>query len=213
MTYYLFEPESPPIEYLGKLQQILKRDGYSLSLIPSGIADLSAISERILSLGMTALLRGRTLLTEEVLPDSTPRSEVEDTLRYKLKMMNAENTLHIIDPYIYPRGSDADYLDLIFRVFAATFSVIRELHICTAGHGRDAGLETAFLERLAGSYPNVTTIRKYSQAFHDRFWIADGQRGTFIGTSLNGVGRRYAVIDCLQDVDTEHLINRYNQLA
>jgi hypothetical protein len=33
-----------------------------------------------------------------------------------------------------------------------------------------------------------------SSEFHDRFWIADGARGLFVG---NGLGKRYALADYL----------------
>jgi len=53
---------------------------------------------------------------------------------------------------------------------------------------------------------------KYSDVFHDRFWIADEVRGVFVGTSLNGIGRRYAIIDYLQQRDVVDIVQRYDQI-
>ena len=41
--------------------------------------------------------------------------------------------------------------------------------------------------------------------------IADEAKGLFIGTSLNGIGRRYALIDNIADRDTKEILSRFNR--
>ena len=60
--------------------------------------------------------------------------------------------------------------------------------------------------------PNISINTKYTKIFHDRFWIVDSKKGVFVGTSLNGIGRRYAVIDWLQEDDAKEITQRYSQL-
>jgi hypothetical protein len=45
-----------------------------------------------------------------------------------------------------------------------------------------------------------------SEKFHDRFWLADGARGLVVGTSLNGLGKRYALVDFMQPSDVRDVV-------
>ena len=36
--------------------------------------------------------------------------------------------------------------------------------------------------------PSCRLTHRTSNDFHDRLWIADRERGLFVGTSLNGIG-------------------------
>ena len=59
---------------------------------------------------------------------------------------------------------------------------------------------------------SIKVSQKYTDDFHDRFWIIDDKKGLFIGTSLNGIGKRYSLIDYLQDSDVANITLRYKQI-
>jgi hypothetical protein len=69
-----------------------------------------------------------------------------------------------------------------------------DLEIATKSD-RDTALEKAFYNGVTSIRASTNVQTKYTNVFHDRFWIADEERGLFIGTSLNGIGHRYAVSD------------------
>lgn len=52
---------------------------------------------------------------------------------------------------------------------------------------------------------------EYSDAFHDRFWIANGNKGFISGTSLNGVGKRYSLIEILSEEDVTSIMDIVNK--
>lgn len=208
-TIYLIEP-SPDGDYLIDLAQKLSGDGFSLSYTDKEILLMTEIKQVLLEKGATSIL-SQQLLTEEVLPDSTPRNAVLDTLKFKLNRCNPINSLHIIDPYLYPSNYDQDYLNDFVSIFQGAIKACGYLNICTL-QNRNTNLEQQIESQIQSINPNISINKKYSNVFHDRFWIADEERGVFVGTSLNGVGRRYAVIDYLQEEDAKEIVTRYNQI-
>ncbi|MEZ5284987.1 MAG: hypothetical protein R2712_09300 [Vicinamibacterales bacterium] len=44
-----------------------------------------------------------------------------------------------------------------------------------------------------------------TKRYHDRFWIADEERGLFVGTSLNGIGKRYCLVDYMAPHDASEI--------
>ena len=208
-TIYFIEPP-PDGDYLINLAQKLSSDGYSLSYIDKEIFLTTEIKQVLLDKGITSIL-SQQLLPEEVLPDSTPRNAVIDILKYKLNRCNPNDSLHIIDPYLYPSNYDQDYIADFVEIFKASIKACNHIKICTL-QNRNSNLEQQIENQIHTINPQISIEKKYSNVFHDRFWIADNERGVFVGTSLNGIGRRYAVVDYLQEEDAKEIVNRYNQI-
>jgi hypothetical protein len=161
--------------------------------------------------GTTNIL-SKQLLTEEVLPDNTSKDVVLDTLRYKLNRINPQISLIIIDPYLFPKNNDADYESYFFDLFRDVLSICKELHIITR-KDRNKPLELKIKTKITSDNPQISIDSKYTEIFHDRFWIADEARGLFVGTSLNGVGKRYAIVDYLDDRDTNEIVKRFKSIS
>ncbi len=171
---------------------------------------MTEMKQVLLEKGATSIL-SQQLLTEEVLPDSTPRNAVIDTLKYKLNRCNPKNSLHIIDPYLFPSNYDSDYVTDFVEIFRSAIEVCNHIKICTL-QNRNTNLEQQIESQIQNINIQISIEKKYSNVFHDRFWIADDERGVFVGTSLNGIGRRYAVVDYLQEADAKEIVQRYNQI-
>jgi len=208
-TIYYIDP-TPDGEYLLELAQNMSNDGYRLSFGEKEILLMAETKQMLLDKGPTVIL-SQELLMEEVLPDNTPRNAVLDTLKYKLNRCSATQSLHIIDPYLYPSAQDPDYVTDFISIFAATLRLCSCVHIATRAR-RNAGLETQIENEIRQVNPQISIRKKYTDVFHDRFWIIDDIRGVFVGTSLNGIGKRYAIIDYLQENDAREIVQRYNQI-
>ena len=169
----------------------------------------------LLEKGATRVLRDAAVLEEAVLPDGIPRSDLADTIRYMLTLMNPKQELLIIDPYLFPTPNpnypDPNYVAFLESVIGDTLTKIDRLRIVTKTN-RHAATEAAFNGMAQGTKAALNIATKYTSAFHDRFWIADGVRGLFVGTSLNGIGKRYSLIDYLRDEDAVDIYARYNAL-
>jgi hypothetical protein len=130
-----------------------------------------------------------------------------------LSLMDPADELLIIDPYIFPpHGADAGYIPFLREVFGSTIQKVNRVRI-VSGTSRSAAVETDFRAMLEAVKPGVGYDAKYSDVFHDRFWIGDGAKGIVVGTSLNGVGRRYALMDYIGDEDTAAIYARYQGIA
>jgi hypothetical protein len=152
------------------------------------------------------------LLTEEVLPDNAPRTVLLETLDYKIDRCAPTTSMLLIDPYLYPNGTDVSYENDLISVFRRFIGKISTLRVATLQNPRDANLEARIDASIRAINPNIQIEKKYTNVFHDRFWIADDARGLFLGTSLNGVGKRYALIDYLRDDDVVQIVQRYNSI-
>lgn len=150
-------------------------------------------------------------LTEAVLPDNTPRDDLLDTLRYQLNRCQASRSLLVVDPYLFPTAPDPKYQADLVSLLSPAAKAGLLIQVATKANG-NASLQTSVVADLRAINSTVMPTFKYTNVFHDRYWIADGERGLFVGTSLNGIGRRYAVADYLMEEDARSIASRYAQL-
>jgi hypothetical protein len=171
--------------------------------------------EYLLEKGPTRVIRDAGIIEEAVLPDGAPRSDLAETIRYMLTLMNPAEELLIIDPYLFPTPDphhpDPHYLSSLESIVGATLAKIERLRVVTLTN-RHVATEAAFTAMAQGKKAGLNIAFKHTNAFHDRFWIADGVRGLFVGTSLNSIGRRYSLIDYLRNEDTADIYARFNAL-
>jgi hypothetical protein len=202
---YKFEP---PLQgdHVLELAELARARGSTMHQLTSAWM-IAEAQNLIRDLGPAAILR-RQLLTEAVLPDQTPRDQLLDTIRYQLSQCRPTTSLLIIDPYLFPSNADSTYLDDLVCLVTPAVEAGIDPEIATQAD-RDPALESAFLTRLATIGAGGTAKIKHTKAFHDRFWIADGERGLFMGTSLNGIGRRYAIADYLEEDDARKISARF----
>ena len=145
----------------------------------------------------TSAILAQQELNEEVLPDNTPRALLLETVKYKLDRCGPTTSLLLIDPYINPTFKAAsDYppyeADLL-TVLEPTLRKVSTLRIATRPN-RNAASEARLDTAIRAVNASITINKKNTDAFHDRFWIVDDARGIFLGTSFNGIGKRYALI-------------------
>lgn len=136
-------------------------------------------------------------------PDREPLLEV---LRKMLVRLAPTEELTIVDRYLLPSACSDCVNDLVFVLTPIIAAISRVVIVTSQKH--DARQLTALRERLGG---NCEIVLRISEEFHDRFWIVDGARGLFVGTSLNGIGKRYALADYMQEADVRAIIEALPQ--
>lgn len=189
-----------------KIAKYANQIGYDLSYGTLEILLMMKAKDLIKEIGITKIL-SMQLITEEVLPDNTQKNVLLDTLKYKLNRIAPVKSLLIIDPYLYPNNPDTDYESYFISIFGESIEKCNELNIITS-EDRNTTIESSISKEIKSVNPNIKINTKYSKVFHDRFWIADEARGLFVGTSLNGIGRRYAIIDYLDERDSKEIVQR-----
>ena len=187
-----------------QLTQQLKDQGYHVTLIDENIYFQQKIQEAIVNQGATKCL-DQSLICESVLPVSDDTTLLTSIIKCHLGQLQATQELLIIDPYFFPdRVEQASYLTMLLNTFRDAVKSISHFKV-VAKPGINRPLKNEFFIQLKKINPQLQTYLTESDDFHDRFIIADGQRGAFIGTSLNGIGRKYALIDYMRDEDAQEI--------
>jgi len=148
---------------------------------------------------------------EDTLSDSIKISDASGILRSSLLSLNPTRSFTIIDQYIFPKNNDNDYIELFFDVFGKAFEKINHLTIFT-NTKRNQKLEGKIGNKIKNEY-HVHINTNYTDAFHDRVWIIDDEKGLFVGTSLNGIGKKYTLFGRLQEQDVKDIVNRCAELC
>ena len=206
--------EFPPLNYLQlqKLAKLVQAEGWGFTLASSTETEFrQKAKDLVITKGPTWAV-GWGSINEEVLPDGQPRSVLVEQIRLKLALCEPTHSFTLIDPYIFSKSADAYYADDLEYLLASTARKCAEFLIVTKA-SRDSVLEADVISRLIAINPGLAITRKYSDVFHDRFWISDGNKGIFVGTSPNGLGKRYALVDFLMEDDAHDIAARAQQLA
>lgn len=146
-------------------------------------------------------------LREAVLPPGlSERPGLLKLLDGMLAKLAPSQEFTIVDPYLFPTNTPASYLPELLSLLEPIARVVTNLVLITS-RKYDRKLLQDVRMSLTGACPNCQLIHKVSDRYHDRFWIADQTRGLFVGTSLSGIGRRYAIADYMVDADVSDVVS------
>ena len=156
--------------------------------------------------GLSAFLR-RQPLTEALVAPGTNSSDVLTLLHVFLRGFAASVELVVIDPYFFAPTTDPNYSTFIEQALHPLLPTLSKLTIVTLPNKAAPTLIATVRDALCGSAPQLQIDHKTSAAFHDRFWVDPiAAKGFICGTSLNGLGKRYALIDHLQPSDAADVV-------
>jgi hypothetical protein len=199
--------EEPPWDLVLAVARILEASGCTLNVTQEDSWVYGKVKEAIREKGISHFTDTVELM-EAVLADNTPKDEYTDLLRYMVRNIQASQELLLIDPYLFPIRAASDYVSYLEKIFATAIGGINRLEIITSKKQHSEKVEAAFLAMVRRVKPGLLVAVRYTNAFHDRFWIADKARGVFCGTSLNGIGSRYSLADYLKDADVQEIVAR-----
>lgn len=142
---------------------------------------------------------GSFFVTEDVLwKNLKPDEKVQKISKYFEKIKSKDKELIIIDPYFLYDEND-EYCNmvalLIDRSCANKVLIVTDKRNC----------KKKCLSKIE-SKVHVSISNKYSDDFHDRFWISDRKNGFCMGTSLNGIGKRISIINMLSSEDLAEIV-------
>jgi hypothetical protein len=192
---------------LKNLAKDLNKQGIRTCLVPA--YTLAECQKMIIERGVSSVLSLEGV-EEAVLPiRKATRDEdlLARTLTTQVKALSPSKDLTIIDPYFFHcRCADtADYLSFFRKIFEEVITRITLMRFVT-GFDYDPDIYKSIQHEIATLNPKAQVLCTKSNAFHDRMWIADEAKGMFVGTSLNGVGKRYALTDFMRDDDTAAVV-------
>lgn len=152
--------------------------------------------EHITEHGFSSIFKFNIVM-EDVTSPSMPINDIENVIIKFIEKLQGAKKLVIIDPYFFAKSASNDVGALFSRLLRPISSDLEE--ICFVTNGRKNEAKTDILSALN------STIRVHSintDEFHDRYWIdPENNKGIVIGTSLNGLGKKIALIDSLSEAD------------
>lgn len=156
--------------------------------------------------GLTSLMR-RQPVFEALVPRHCPPDQIGALVKRFLQEIAVSEELIIIDPYFLPHRADANYASLVESMLDPVLGSLTSLRLIT-GPKFDPSLRSSVSSRLQGRNPALAVHHVATEVFHDRFWIDRyAMKGFVMGTSLNGLGGKYALIDRLQQSDVRDIVN------
>lgn len=138
--------------------------------------------------------------TEELLYKNMNNKDKIQKFTQYLDDIESENLeLIVIDPYLFAT-SNKNYCKLLSDIF--NLSKANSILIITSQNNYH---QTSFdnIDKLTNISLNVV----YSNDFHDRFWISNRSKGFLTGTSLNGIGKRFSVIQMIEIDDVQDIVS------
>jgi len=158
--------------------------------------------------GATGILSNERF-TEAVLPQ-VPLADIPlliRTLNALLLRLSPQDSLTIVDPYFFAeKGHVKEYMGVFEGIFQPIASQLNSIRFITQARF-NSNLYSRVEAALLGWNPGLQITHRASELFHDRFWIVDEARGMFVGTSINGIGKRYALADYIREDDVAAIVD------
>ncbi len=87
-------------------------------------------------------------------------------------------------------------------------STIDDLIIVTNSHNVDTTIKNEIETILKSKKSTLNFIHKQHDDYHDRYWISGArEKGIVMGTSLNSLGNKVALLDRLNTTDVRNIIS------
>lgn len=166
------------------------------------------IEKYILDHGLSSLI-GIQPLNEQLIVKGESENKIVVFFQKYLDKVGIDNELIIVDPYFYSPNSNSSYHLMIHSVLAPYLPNISTLRIVTLPGGKISPTIKQNVEStLTGANPHLVIEHKTSSDYHDRFWISNNrEKGIIVGTSFNGLGNKYSLIDRLNTSDVREIVS------
>lgn len=197
------DPSNSYEEFILKMNEIGFASRYQLRQVSSPVHEFrDEFLEYIAENGMSSLLK-YTITMEDITSPDMPLDDIELTVSKFIEKLTPLNRLLIIDPYFY--GTSETSHQLLKRLLTPHKSDLKEVVvICKSTNAPNAENMRSAIAAVA---PSAEIIEIQSSTFHDRFWInPDLSCGLVMGTSLNGIGKKIALVDRLRKSDVVDLV-------
>jgi len=216
--YLIIKPKNDTIISGDVLMKIARKEDFNLNDYEVRVAnDLShllydyqkEVVDFIINKGFSNFVNTQGL-NEGVIPAGTSQLKIINVLTKYLSKVGVDNELIIIDPFFLAPTRLPNYVQLVESIlinFLGTIDVIRL--ITTANPSKiDPTLLGQINTALKVHKPTLQIIHTTTNNFHDRFWISNNRKkGVVTGTSLNGFGNKFALVDRLNTSDVRDVVD------
>jgi len=192
------------------LKEVYKHPEFSHFLVTrfDAINARDYFREYIVENGISSLFNF-SLTCDAVMHGGIHVDEIADIVLQFVEKLKGVKDLFIIDPYFY--SDDPDCVALFGKMMSALSEELSSVTFFT--NGSKASKRSTMHSVLKAVAPKVSIEDVVTDEFHDRFWIdAANNVGIVMGTSLNGIRKKIALIDHLSKFDASEIAKLARQL-
>jgi len=166
------------------------------------------IIEYLMEHGYSSLV-STELILEHIVAKGTPDNKIIPVVHKYLNKVNIDKELIIIDPYFFAtRPKNPNYVTVLEQILDKYISIIDDLIIVTNSHNVDTTLKNLIESTLKSKKSTLNIIHKQHNDYHDRYWISGArEKGIVMGTSLNSLGNKVALLDRLNTSDVRDIVS------
>lgn len=192
------------------LSELLHNSGllehFEFNQIPLPVLYLrDTITAHIVEHGLSSLYHF-SIVMEDIISRSLDIDEIEILIAKFIARLDGAKRILIIDPYFYAPSHTTDVAVIFKNLISHAISALEEIIFVT--NGQNVGAKADIHAAVAALVPACKIVDVVTSDFHDRFWIdPDRNNGLVMGTSLNGLGRKVALIDRLNDTDVAEIVD------
>lgn len=141
---------------------------------------------------------------EDITSPSMTINQIENVIARFLGKLKGARKLLITDPYFYAKSNKIDVCQIFINLLSPLANDLEEIYFITNGKTMDIQKKIHSGIKILNKKINI--YEAVSDEFHDRFWIdPENLKGLVMGTSLNGIGNKIALVDHLHRKDVEEV--------
>lgn len=199
----------PTYRHLQQINDLVNDLGYTF-LFSTKEYSLEDVQEKLRSEGPNAFSRYRRI--QEDISPKAPLKKAKQLVAERLERIGPTGDLVIVDPYLFPPRPKlgvegyADFLAGLIAPLLEPHAVVQ----CVVNSRPNEGLIELTKMRLEELVSGVALRECRTDDFHDRFWLADRNRGVVVGASMNGLGSKLFFID---ELSIEDVTSIFKELA
>lgn len=204
-----FKEEMTFSDFLNQLMEhpTIKRDFMIARMGPENIRGF--LKEYISENGISSLFDYH-ITCDSIMHQGIKVDEIEELVLGFIRKLKGVRNLVITDPFLYT--DDIDCVSLFEKIILEISGNIESVTFCINNKRKNQGAEMHGVLKKINPKTEIKEI--VTDEIHDRYWLdTDNKKGVVMGTSLNGIGKKIALIDHLKQSDVNELIEAINELV
>lgn len=160
------------------------------------------IQQHIIEHGLSSLFYNH-LTCDAITHPGFRTDEIEEIVLGIMSTLDGVRHLLIVDAFFY--DDKPDCLHLLEKIIRSMSSKLEKITLIT--HGKRVSMRPSMHKIFTTVVPGIQINDVVTEDFHDRYWIdVESTKGVIVGTSLNGIGKKVAMIDYANSADSREIV-------
>lgn len=160
------------------------------------------IQRHIIEHGLSSLFYNH-IICDAIMHPGFTTDEIEAIILGIMSKLDGVRHLLIIDAFFY--DDKPDCLLLLEKIVSSISSRLEKVTLIT--HGKRTSMRPGMHNVFSTVVPGIQINDVVTEDFHDRYWIdVENIKGVIMGTSLNGIRKKVAMIDYASNADTREIL-------